>query len=151
MGKCLWINEEDERFADKSCGRPEGGVAGWATCAITSQRRSYAVIDKAIIDMLGQDCIDFLMSANDHNTKFQADTIEELAQLANINADNLRETVERYNGFCVEGKDIDIGKHTEALIPIGEGPYFATQLGVTSLCSIGGVRITRQMQAADGE
>jgi fumarate reductase flavoprotein subunit len=149
MGKCIWVNEEGERFADESCGRPEGGVAGWATCAITSQRRSYAVIDKALIDMLGKDCMDFLMSANEHNTKFQADTIEELAASANINVEGLKAAIERYNGFCEQGADIDFGKHAEALVPLGEGPYFATQLGVTSLCSIGGVRITRQMQAAD--
>lgn len=32
---------------------------------------------------------------------------------------------------------------------IGEGPYFATQLGVSPLCSTGGVRVNRQMQACD--
>jgi fumarate reductase flavoprotein subunit len=149
LGKCIWVNEMGERFANEACGRPEGGVAGWATNAIISQQRSYAVIDKAMMDVLGQDCIDFMMSANAYNTKFQADTIEALATAADIDAEGLKETVERYNGFVAQGKDIDFGKSGEGLIPIGEGPYFATQLGVTPLCSIGGVRINRQMQAAD--
>lgn len=149
MGTCLWVNEEGERFADESAAKPEGGVAGWATAAIMSQKKGFAIIDKAITDMLGQDCMDLMLSANEHNTKFQADTLEDLAKAMDIDYATLQATVDRYNEMCAAGEDVDFGKYAEGLVPIGEGPYFATQLGVTPLCSIGGVRVNRQMQAAD--
>lgn len=36
QGKCIWVNECGERFADESVARPEGGVAGWAANAFLS-------------------------------------------------------------------------------------------------------------------
>ena len=149
MGKCLWVNEEGERFADESAAKPEGGVAGWATGAIMSQQKSFAIVDKAIQDMLGQDCMDLMLGANEFNTKFQADTLEGLAEAMGVDYATLQATVDRYNEVCASGVDEDFGKYADGLVPIGEGPYFATQLGVSPLCSIGGVRVNRQMQAAD--
>lgn len=149
LGKCIWVNENGERFADESVAKPDGGVAGWATNAFVSQRKSFAIIDKAITDMLGQDCMDLMLGANEHNTKFQADTLEELALQMDIDPQKLQETISRYNELCASGKDVDFGKYEEGLIPIGDGPYFATQLGTSPLCSIGGVRVNRNMQAVD--
>lgn len=149
QGKCIWVNECGERFADESVARPEGGVAGWAANAFLSQRKSFAVLDAATIEMLGQDCMDLLNSANDHNTKFQGQTLEELATAMGIDPAALQATVDRYNELCEASEDSDFGKRPESLMAIGEGPYFATQLGVSPLCSTGGVRVNRQMQACD--
>lgn len=100
QGKCIWVNECGERFADESVARPEGGVAGWAANAFLSQRKSFAVLDAAAIEMLGQDCMDLLNSANDHNTKFQGQTLEELATAMGIDPAALQATVDRYNELC---------------------------------------------------
>lgn len=91
----------------------------------------------------------FMLDANNYGTKFQADTLDELAASMGIPVDTLKETVTTYNESCTQGKDLDFGKHAEALVPIGDGPYFATQLSVSPLCSTGGVRVNRQMQACD--
>ena len=93
--------------------------------------------------------MELMLSAHEHNTKFQADTLEDLAKTMGIDYATLQATVDRYNEMCAAGEDVDFGKYAEGLVPIGEGPYFATQLGVTPLCSIGGVRVNRHMQAAD--
>lgn len=149
LGKCIWVNDQGERFADESAAKPDGGVAGWATNAIMSQIKSFAVIDQAIQDSLGQDCMDLMRSANESNTKFEGDTLEELASAMGIDYDTLQATIDRYNEVCASGTDEDFGKWEEGLVPIGDGPYFATQLGVTPLCSTAGVRVNRQMQATD--
>lgn len=149
LGKCIWVNERGERFADEACAKPDGGVAGWATNAFLSQQKSFAVFDGAMAAEMGQDCIDFLMSANEYNTKFTADTLEELAEKMEIPYETLQKTVDEYNGFVEEGVDHAFGKYAEGLVSIGDGPYYATRLGVTPLCSIGGARVTREMQAAD--
>lgn len=150
-GKCLWVNELGERFADESAGKPEGGVAGWATGAIVSQRKAYAICDANISqNILGQESIDIMLeNANYFNTKFQADTLEELAGQLGIDPQKLQETVDHYNEVVESGVDSDFGKWEEGLVAIGEGPYFATQLAVSPLCSIGGVRVDRRMRACD--
>lgn len=151
QGKCIWVNELGERFADESAGKPEGGVAGWATGAIVSQRKAYAICDANISqNILGQESIDIMLeNANNFGTKFQADTLEELAAQLGIDPAALQATIDRYNEVVASGVDTDFGKWEEGLVAIGEGPYFATQLAVSPLCSIGGVRVDRQMRACD--
>lgn len=151
LGKCIWVNELGERFCDESAGKPDGGVAGWATSAIVSQRKAFAICDAHITqDILGQDCIDIMMeNANYFGTKYQADTLEELAEQLGIDSGKLHETIDRYNEVVGNGVDTDFGKWEEGLVAIGDGPYFATQLSVSPLCSIGGVRVNRSMQACD--
>lgn len=56
---------------------------------------------------------------------YEADTLEELAELAGINPDNLVETVERYNEYCASGVDEEWGKHKDFLFPIDTPPYIA--------------------------
>lgn len=151
QGKCLWVNELGERFADESAAKPDGGVAGWATGAIVSQRKAYAICDNNIAqNILGQESIDIMLeNANNFNTKFQANTLEELAEKMGVPYDALQATVDRYNEVVASGVDSDFGKWEEGLVAIGEGPYFATQLAVSPLCSIGGVRVDRSMRACD--
>ena len=126
-------------------------MAGWATGAIVSQRKAYAICDANISqNILGQESIDIMLeNANYFNTKFQADTLEELAGQLGIDPQKLQETVDHDNEVVESGVDSDFGKWEEGLVAIGEGPYFATQLAVSPLCSIGGVRVDRQMRACD--
>ena len=149
MGKCVWVNEQGERFAAEDVANPDGGVAGWATNAFVSQRKSFAVIDAAIMAELGDACMDLMRSANEYGTKFEGETLEELAGNMGVPYEALKATVDRYNELCDAGEDSDFGKASDLLVKIGDGPYFATQLGTSPLCSIGGVRVNRQMQACD--
>lgn len=151
-GKCIWVNEEGERFADECCAHPDGGVAMWATAAFESQIHAFAFFDNYVAtELLGQECMDFLMGANDYNTKFTGETVEEIAEAMGVPADKLQATIDRYNEMVAEGKDSDFGKREDALLPIGDGPYYATYMCSTPTASFGGVRINRNMQAADIE
>ena len=151
-GKCIWVNEQGERFCDEACAHPDGGVATWATAAFCSQVKAFAFFDAFVADeLLGKECMDFLMGANEHNTKFTGETIEEIAEAMGVPADKLQATIDRYNAMVAEGKDSDFGKREDALLPIGDGPYYATYMCSTPTASFGGVRITRNMQAADGD
>ena len=74
----------------------------------------------------------------DNKEVYKADTLEELAALTGMNAETFVAGVERYNGFCANGKDEDMGQTT--LIPIGEGPYYAISVKTVTMGTIGGVK-----------
>lgn len=59
-----------------------------------------------------------------------ADTLEELAEKLGVPADNLKQTVLRYNEMCAQGRDDDFFKEAQDMIPFGDGPYYAVGGGV---------------------
>lgn len=81
---------------------------------------------------------------------FQADSLEELAELTGIPAKNLIATVDRYNELCDKGNDDDYGKRPEVMWKIAEPPFFAGQLVSTLLASSGGLRTDADARLLDG-
>lgn len=59
---------------------------------------------------------------------YVADTIEELSEYIfddPVSRDNFKETVERYNELCRNGKDTDFGKEKALLHEIKQAPFYA--------------------------
>jgi hypothetical protein len=67
----------------------------------------------------------------------KADTLEELARKMNIDADGLVATVAAYEEACSTGTDLEFGRDY-TLNPIGEGPYYACELGLGIINTQGG-------------
>lgn len=68
-------------------------------------------------------------------------TLDEVAKLADINAENLKATVERYNGFVKAKKDADFdrpAKYMNATIS-AEGPYYIVEQKPRFATTMGGV------------
>ena len=76
----------------------------------------------------------------------KADTIEELAEKLNIPADNLAETVARYNVLCAKGVDEDYGKPAHRMTPVDTAPYYGIRTGAWHLTTLDGCRINTDMQ-----
>ena len=79
-----------------------------------------------------------------------ADTLAELAAEIGVNADNLMETVKRYNEFVAADVDDDFGRGDEAydrafsagkspMVPIDAAPYHAAAFGLSDLGTKGGL------------
>ena len=82
---------------------------------------------------------------------FKADTIEELAKKAGINAANLVKTVEKWNEFCKKGTGDEMGRPTcldEHRLDEG-GPYYATLMTPSVHHTMGGVTITQKAEVLD--
>lgn len=77
----------------------------------------------------------------------KADTLEGLAELAGIDPEGLASEVERFNGFAQAGQDDDFGRASMA--PLGEGPYYAIEQGVSIIYSISGVRADERARVLD--
>lgn len=75
------------------------------------------------------------------------ETLEEAAAAAGINADNLKTTVEKYNGFVAKGSDDDFGRAATYLTKaIGEGPYYIVEQKPRFATTMGGLVINTSMQ-----
>lgn len=69
-----------------------------------------------------------------------ADTLEELAELMGVPAENLVASVNRYNELCDLGKDLDFGKRPEVMGKVIEPPFYAGKLEADLLTMCGGLR-----------
>ena len=76
----------------------------------------------------------------------KADTLEELAEKTGINADHLVETFAAYNASCEKGEDEYLSKPAEFLTSMEEGPYYAIIGRSSELCTLGGLKITTDME-----
>ena len=75
------------------------------------------------------------------------ETLEEAAAAAGINADNLKATVEKYNGFVAKGSDDDFGRNASYLTKtIGEGPYYIIEQKPRFATTMGGLVVNTSMQ-----
>lgn len=80
----------------------------------------------------------------------QADSIEDLAKLMDVNAKTLTETIERYNQLAEAGNDDDFGKRADRLFPISEPPFYAYKFTDTVLlASFGGLATNTDFQVLD--
>ncbi|MCI8469651.1 MAG: FAD-binding protein [Eggerthellaceae bacterium] len=80
----------------------------------------------------------------------QADTIEELAEKMNVPPDNLKATVERYNGFVANLKDEDFNKPlTEKTLPVDGAPYTALQHQESILATVSGLVVDGECRVLD--
>lgn len=82
---------------------------------------------------------------------YRADTLEELAQLAGIDADGLKATVERYNELYEKGEDLDYGKRHARMHAVKTPPFYAIPRQAYVLGTLNGLVINDKMQVLDGE
>ncbi|MGI6105286.1 MAG: FAD-binding protein [Raoultibacter sp.] len=82
---------------------------------------------------------------------FRADTIEELAKMMEVPADELEKTITRYNQLCDAGMDDDYGKQASRLKPIRVAPFYAVRRKPGILCTLNGIITNGDYQALDEE
>lgn len=82
----------------------------------------------------------------------KANSIEELAQLMEVDGASLKATIDRYNELAHKGNDDDFGKRADRLFAIEEGPFYAFPLTDTViLVNMGGLDTTVDFNVVDTE
>lgn len=79
---------------------------------------------------------------------FKADTLEEAAKLAGLDAAVLAATVETYNGYVDAGEDKDFGRKNFNG-KVENGPYYVAKLQLAAHLTFGGLVIDAQSQVLD--
>ena len=85
----------------------------------------------------------------DQGLLFQADTLDELAEKAGIDAAGLKATVARYNELAAKGNDDDFGKPAEKMVAIENGPFYLAKLGYSFFFEVGGIATDKQRRVLD--
>ena len=83
---------------------------------------------------------------------FQADTIEELAEMMELPVDTVTAEIERYNELCEKGVDEDFGKDPKRMFPVVKPPFYACkfdQAGMLVCC--GGIKTDLDMHALNAD
>lgn len=83
------------------------------------------------------------------STSVSADTLEELAELIEVDPDVLVATVDRYNTMCDSGNDTDYGKLAKYLLPVKTPPFHAVREALVAAVTMGGVKCNGDMQVLD--
>lgn len=81
----------------------------------------------------------------------KADTIDELLSQLDVDVDEAKKTIERYNELCAAGEDTDFFKESHFLFPIEEGPFYACKVGPGLLGVCGGIHISANFEALDDQ
>ncbi|MBP1905324.1 fumarate reductase flavoprotein subunit [Paenibacillus turicensis] len=78
---------------------------------------------------------------------FHADTVEELAKLANMDASVLKSTVDSYNGYVKNGKDKEFDRSPEFMKEaIGAGPYYLVEQKPRFATTMGGLVVNTKFE-----
>ena len=77
---------------------------------------------------------------------FQADTLEELAELIGVPAGNLAAAVEGYNGMAEKGEDTQFGVVADWLSPVQQAPFYAIPIHASNLAVAYGVHVNDDSQ-----
>ena len=76
----------------------------------------------------------------------KADTLEELAELMGVPADNFVATIERWNEMCDADGDVDFGYPKDKMHRIDTAPFYATREMAESLATSGGLQVNEYSQ-----
>lgn len=80
-----------------------------------------------------------------------ADTIDELLKQLDVDVDEAKKTIERYNDICKKGEDTDFFKESHFLFPIEQGPFYATKVAPGLLAVVGGIAISDNFEVVNAE
>ncbi|SCP98467.1 FAD-dependent oxidoreductase [Anaerobium acetethylicum] len=85
---------------------------------------------------------------NGSNDFIVADSIEELAEMAGIDAESLQDTVDQYNDYC-DSVDEEFFKDKKYLRPVVKAPFYCAKVRGGGYGTVGGVKINENCEAID--
>ena len=124
-GLSVWINEGGERFINELCGS-ENSIC--IDNALQTQTMSYALFGELTLNTAPEEVRDDVINElkEQNPSFFKADSIEELAEWANIDPSKLSGMIAHYNDLCDKGHDDDFNKPSQALVRLSPPYYIGT-------------------------
>jgi fumarate reductase flavoprotein subunit len=163
----LWVNSQGRRFMDEGLMNDHftsGGLIArqkgkWASIVFDEETRThmeqvgvdftYFVFNSKTLTDIEGDLRGVIAKGNKH--VFITDTLEDLARQMGIDPVALKETVDRYNGFCEKGHDDDFAKEPRFLRPVRKGKFYAVRTFSTAYHTIGGIKVNGRTEVLSEE
>lgn len=151
-GPVLWVNEYAERFTNENLGIDNFDLAFVPRqnykeqYVFTTKKHAYEVLLENDEELIA----DWERRVEEDSANvWESDTVEELAEMAGLDAATLKATVDRYNELCVSGEDVDFLKESEKMIELSESPFllYATTYALDS--SFGCICVDEYCRAVD--
>lgn len=134
----LSVNKAGERFANETMDYP----LFYEELIKQPEQVSYLIFD-------GNTYLEALDKAVEKGSAFKADSLEELAELAGIDADKFQETVKNYNEMIVKGEDTQFGKVLTGHAQIEKGSFYAVKVVPAILGTMTGIATDLDAQVID--
>ncbi|MFI3125068.1 flavocytochrome c [Streptococcus suis] len=103
-----------------------------------------ALPEKQAFIVFGQDLREHSKSIDTYEERgmtVKADTIEDLAKEIGIPAENLKATIEKWNGYVAAKDDTEFGRKTAMDRDISKGPFYAIKIAPGIHHTMGGLKI----------
>lgn len=81
----------------------------------------------------------------------KADSIEELAQILQVDENNLKLTVEKYNNSYSKGEDGEFGIKNGVMTPILKAPFYAVEVKPTIIGTIKGLKVNENTEVLNSK
>lgn len=148
----LTVNINAERFTNEN--QDYGDITN--AYVMQPEHTVFQITDSHLLDHISEykhafyptNSMDDVEKSIEEGTGFRADTIEELAEAAGLDARTLKETVDRYNAMVDAGDDTDFGVAPEILKLNGikEPPFYAFKYLSGLIMACAGLKSNEYMQ-----
>lgn len=145
-GRSILVNKEGKRFVEELERRDV------ISKAVTKQSDGYSymfwdqsAMNASKVDKTHKKEYDNLI---ERGLLVKADTVEEAAKHFEIDATELQTTIDNYNKYVKEGKDLEFNKRGK-LVAFGEGPYYIMKSIPAVHHTMGGLTINTKAQLLD--
>ena len=157
----LWVNLAGERFINEEL--TENTTWTGNALVIQQNRCGFSIFDSSILKHYQKNGLDLMSMVHPHvpldkfedelqkhidegnKNVFMADSLEELAAKAGIDAEGLAETVSEYNRGCASGEDM-FYKRKKFLKPLKGPRYYAGKVYPGGYGTLGGVKINHKTE-----
>ena len=148
-GPVVFVNQDGRRFVNENVKKFN---LIYQRMAIKATKVTYEIFTQRIFDELTKNVenadkiLAKAVKENEGNSLFKANSISELAEKVNLPSETLVNTVNDYNSFCDNGKDLEFNKDQDMLISMKEGPYYIARLDPSNLIGLGGIGSNRKFE-----
>ena len=166
----LWVDTSGQRYWDEKVALSFADAGN--VIASAPECKHYSIMDAATVRHLVEngsdiglgDFIKYHLKLTNLPTElseaiaegkmaWQGETIEELAANIGLPPATLQATIDRYNGFCAAGEDLDFFKDPRVLRPVRQAPFYAIEMTAAILVSCGALSVNGDLQVinTDGQ
>lgn len=152
-GPIMWVNETGDRFVREDT----TSVMAPSSASIATKRNAatYCVFDQNIYDTFfgttpeAQAMFEESITSDNGYSLYSSNDLADLAQHFDMDPENFKNAVARYNESCKAGTDKDFLKDPSLLIPVEQPPFYIGRMSYVFYFATGGLKVDKFQRVWD--